>query len=137
MRFKIANEDDKQALKVYLDKLTEGKTYDVSIKMHRKKRTIDQNNLLFLWINCISQETGNDKDSLHNFFKQKFIGYRTQTIFGKQTFIGPTTKTLDTKQFTDYLEQIQAFAATELGIALPNPKDAIWAQFYQTYNDQI
>lgn len=137
MNFKITNHKDKQALKEYIDRLVDGKRYNISITVHREKRTLDQNRLLFLWINCISSETGQDKDSLHSFFKQKFIGYKYKTIMDEQVFIEPTTRTLDTKQFTDYLNHIQVFCSTELGITLPNPEDAIWTQFYETYNNYI
>lgn len=137
MNFKIVEPQDKQAVKSYIDSLSNGKRYDINIVVHRERRTIDQNRLLFLWINCISGETGQDKDDLHKYFKRKFLPHHHNTVFNEQIYIEPTTTTLDTKQFTDYLNLIQAFAATELGITLPNPEDAIWAQFYEQYNKHI
>lgn len=137
MNFKIAQPHDKQAVKEYIDRLADGKNFDISIVLHRERRTIDQNRLLFLWINCISGETGQDKDDLHTYFKHKFLQPDFIRVFGQQIYITPTTTTLDTKQFTDYLNNIQIFAAAELGITLPNPEDAIWAQFYETYNKHI
>lgn len=137
MIFKIAQPQDKQAVKSYIDSLPNGKRYDINIVVHRERRTIDQNRLLFLWINCISSETGQDKDNLHRYFKDKFLTRDYIRVFGKQIYIEPTTTTLDTKQFADYLNQIQVFAQVELGIILPNPDDAIWAQFYEQYNKYI
>lgn len=137
MNFRITNPQDKQAVGAYIDSLPNGKRYDINIAVHRERRTIDQNRLLFLWINCISGETGQDKDELHIYFKHKFLDQDFIRVFGQQIYITPTTTTLDTKQFTDYLNNIRVFAATELGITLPNPEDAIWAQFYQTYNNYI
>lgn len=137
MNFKIEKPEDKQAVWSYIDSLPNGKRYDINIARHRERRTIDQNRLLFLWINCISNETGQDKDDLHIYFKHKFLPPNYIRVLGLQIYITPTTTTLDTKQFTDYLNSIQVFAAAELGITLPNPEDAIWAQFYEQYSNHI
>jgi len=60
MVFKVVNEQTKKAAISYIEKLKEGKRYDVSISQHRNKRSIPQNRLYFLWLNCISAETGNE-----------------------------------------------------------------------------
>ena len=65
MKFKVTKPQDKRAVMAYLDRLPEGKTYNVTIVRHRERRTADQNRLLWLWVNCISDETGQDKDDLH------------------------------------------------------------------------
>lgn len=137
MKFKISNKADKQAVLAYLDKLVEGKSYDVTIVRHKERRTVDQNRLLWLWLNCISDETGQDKNDLHEYFKQKYLGFDTRTMFGVQVYKSVSTSSLDTKQFTQYLEHIQAFASTELGIELPNPEDQYWNQFEEYYKSII
>lgn len=137
MNFRINNQQDKQAVGAYIDSLPNGKRYDINIVVHRERRTIDQNRLLFLWINCISSETGQDKDDLHRYFKRKFLPQNYRRVFNEQLYVEPTTTTLDTKQFTDYLNLIHSFSASELGITLPNPEDAIWAQFYESYSNYI
>lgn len=137
MKFKVSNKADKQAVLAYLDKLVEGKSYDVTIVRHKERRTVDQNRLLWLWLNCISDETGQDKNDLHEYFKQKYLGFDTRTMFGVQVYKSVSTSSLDTKQFTQYLEHIQAFASTELGIYLPNPEDQYWNQFEEYYKSII
>lgn len=137
MKFKVTKPQDKRAVMAYLDKLPEGKTYNVTIVRHRERRTMDQNRLLWLWVNCISDETGQDKDDLHEYFKQKFLGFDTKTLWGVQVFKSVSTASLDTLQFTQYLERIRAFAAAELGIELPDPQDQYWDQFEQQYKDKI
>lgn len=47
MDFKVVSVKDKEVVKAYVDKLPEGKRFDVSVKLHREKRTVDQNRLLF------------------------------------------------------------------------------------------
>jgi hypothetical protein len=40
-------------------------------------------------------------------------------------------------QFADFLTKIQADAATELGITLPDPKDKYWEEFERYYRQFI
>ena len=54
-----------------------------------------------------------------------------------QVMVPRSTATLDTKQMTDYLERVQQFAATELGIVLPNPGDLQWEEFEAYYSQFI
>ena len=71
------------------------------------------------------------------YFKQKFLGFDTKTLWGVQVCKPVSTASLDTLQFTQYLERIRAFAAAELGIELPDPQDQYWDQFEQQYKDKI
>jgi hypothetical protein len=137
MNFKITYQADKVKVIAYIEKLTEGKTYSVSISQKREVRTLPQNKLYWLWMRCISDETGNDKDDLHEFFKTKFLGsVPTQVL--NEVFDKPRSTTkLNTKQFTNYLDLIQSFASAELGIILPNPEDLYFADFYERYKDFV
>lgn len=133
MRFTIISSKDKQKVFDYLEKLPEGKRYFVDIVLKREKRTVDQNCLYWLWIACIMLETGNDKEFLHEYFKGKFLGYVEKVVFGEVIKTPKSTTTLNTKQFTNYLEDIRVFAAAELGIVLPDPEDRYWQDFYDKY----
>ncbi len=137
MDYKIITPKDKEAVKSVIDKLPEGVRFDVSIKRHRERRTIDQNRLYFLWLACISNETGNSKDDLHEYFKQQYLGFEQRAVLNGRVYINPSTSALDTKQFTDYLNKIQIFANTELGIILPAREDLEFTQFYERYKDDI
>lgn len=138
MLLKILQPIDKQKVIDYIKKLPEGKSYTVEIKVKRKQRSTDQNRLYWLWLNCMMAETGEHKDRLHEFFKQHFLGMDEHWAFDKYQVIVPrSTSTLDTKQMTDYLERVQQFAATELGIVLPSPEDLQWAEFEAQYSQYI
>jgi hypothetical protein len=137
VNFKITHPDDKAKVIAYIEKLTEGKRYSVSITQKREVRTLPQNRLYWLWIACISDETGNDKDTLHEFFKDKFLGFESVKVFN-EIFEKPLSTTkLNTKQFTNYLDLIQGFAGSELGIVLPNPEDLYFQDFYERYKDFV
>jgi hypothetical protein len=75
---------------------------------------------------------------LHEYFKQHFLGVDERFVFNKYQIIVPKSTTgLDTKQMTDYLERIQQFANTELGVVLPNPEDRYWDEFVEHYENHI
>lgn len=137
MNFKILNLSDKDKVKSYIDKLPEGKKYDVSIKLKRVTRTFSQNRLHWLWLACIMAETGNDKDSLHEYFKDTYLPKESKPIFGKIIEVAVSTTSLNTAQFTHYLNRIQQFASSELGIILPDPEDLHFREFYENYKDFI
>jgi hypothetical protein len=133
--FRVHNKTDIEPVKEYLDRLTVGKTYDVSIKLHRDNRSLPQNRLYRLWLNCISNETGNEVEDLHDYFRGRFLSHRVE-IFGGECSVRISTKRLNTAEFTAFLDKVQQFAA-EQGIILPNPEDLYFEQFYQQYKDFI
>jgi hypothetical protein len=135
MVFKVVNEQTKKAAISYVEKLPEGKRYNVSVTLHRDKRSIPQNSLYWLWLNCISSETGNEVEDLHSYFKDLFLSRRVE-IFGDEYNTGTSTKKLNTAEFTAFLDKVQQFAA-EQGIILPNPEDLYFEQFYQQYKNFI
>lgn len=136
MEYRINTPKDKEAVRSVIDKLPEGVRYDVTIKRHRERRSLDQNRLYFLWLACIADETGHSKDDLHEYFKQQFLGFEQRAVLNGRVYINPSTAALNTKQFSDYLNTIQVFANAELGILLPNPEDLEFNQFFERYNDK-
>ena len=131
MVFRVVNEQTKAVAISYIQKLQEGKQYNVSISLKREKRSIQQNRLYHLWLNCISSETGNEVEDLHDYFKDRFLSRKVE-IFGDEYNTGTSTKKLNTAEFTAFLDKVQQFAAGE-GIILPNPEDLYFEQFYQQY----
>ena len=63
---------------------------------------------------------------------------RKEVIIGLQIYhIGTSTKDLNTFEFKQYLDKIQIFAASELGITLPDPEDLKFEAFKQYYSQFI
>lgn len=137
MKFTIRRQEDKQAVLSYLEKLPTDKPYFAEIKQIRHRRTIDQNSLYWLWLKCLQDETGEDKERLHEYFKARYLGVSTVEVFGVDVQMSASTTKLDTKEMTHYLDRIQQFALADWGIALPNPSDLYWEQFYQKYKGWI
>jgi hypothetical protein len=137
MRFVIQNERSREAVTEYIQKLNEAKRYEVFISLRREIRTIPQNRLYWLYLACISDEIGIDKDDLHVFFKQKYLQKEEVVINGETIIRTFSTAELNTKQFTEYINKITVFASSEWGIALPDPADICWEQFYETYRYKL
>lgn len=107
--------------------------YVMTIKRMSKKRSIQQNDLMWMWFECIARETGTGKDDIYMYYCKKFL-CKVITIGEKQEEIYNTSSKLNTEQMTDFLNKIQADAAQELGIRLPQPEDRFFEAFYQQYN---
>ena len=104
----------------YIQELEYG--WAVQIKKHVKSRTVAQNNLMWMWLNIIAQETGNSEDDLHEIFKLKFLGSETVEVFGYKLERTKSTKVLSTAEMSNYLDKIDALMLS-IGITLPKPDD--------------
>ena len=109
----------------------------VTIVITKEQRTLEQNRLYWLWLTCIAQNTGNDKDGLHEYFVSKYLQPELIQVFEKMIYKRLSTTLLDTKHFTEYLNKIQVFANTELSIELPNPEDLKFAEFKDYYEKYL
>lgn len=100
--------------------------WEVTVGPHRKRRSLSQNSLMWLWltdvIDAVHEHTGTDKDDLHAFFKQKFLTPRIVEI-GGEVIERHTTTTLKTNEMSEYLDKIYAWVTSELGIILPLPTE--------------
>lgn len=137
MELTIQTEADRKAVKDYIDKLELSRAYKVTIAKKAEKRTLLQNRLYRLWLNCIASETGNDVDDLHEYFKISFLDIHSRIIYGTEVVRVTSTTELNTEQFTAYLDKVQRWANVEMGIILPNPEDLIFEQFEERYKNYI
>ena len=98
--------------------LSPDKPWRVEITPHRAKRSGEQNKLLWALYTEIAKGTGHTAEEIHEALKIKLLPRRQITV-GDQVLVipGSTTK-LDTSEFSDYVERVQAWAATECGIVL-------------------
>lgn len=136
MKRKLTSELDRDMVIAYIQRLDISKLYTVEVLQKKYNRSISQNSLYWLWLTCIEFETGNNRDELHEIFKRKFLDPEEIIALG-ETFLNWSTKQLNTTQFTYYLDHIQVFASTELGIKLPDPEDKYWQDFYEYYIDKL
>ena len=112
--------------------LANGK-YTITIKRANEKRSIPQNDLMWMWLTCIERETGTPKEDVYMYYCKKFL-MKTIQIGNKMERIYNTSSKLNMEQMSEFLNKIQVDAATELGITLPKPEDRFFEQFYAQFN---
>lgn len=99
----------------------------------RDKRGLSANNLYWLWLGFLEDRTGNDKEDLHDYYKDQYIGITTKEVLGKMIIIQPTTTDKDTKEFSYYMNKVKSHAFHFFNEALPEPKDLGFSEFYDKY----
>ena len=119
----IRDEDDKGRAISRLKSLNIDRPWLVDVKPYRKNRSLSQNKLYWKWITCIGDSIGYERDELHAIMADKFLPDEIVEYGGKQIKKDKSTSRLNTKEFTTYLEQIDRWAAIEMGIVLPCPSD--------------
>lgn len=120
-----------QPIELLFNLLSNGE-YTLEIKRRKKKRSVDQNALMWMWFSCIEDETGTDKQDVHDYYCKKFLR-RTVYFGGKEEVVVRGTSRLNTAEMTIFLNKVQADAATELGIRLPSPDDVYFNAFTNRY----
>lgn len=112
--------------------LANGK-YTITIKRANEKRSIPQNDLMWMWLTCIERETGTPKEDVYMYYCKKFL-MKTIQIGDKLEHIYNTSSKLNQEQMSEFLTKIQIDALTELGITLPKPEDRFFENFYSQFN---
>lgn len=108
----------------------------ITIAKQVKRRSIDQNRLMWLWFACIENETGTLKEDIHDYYCMKFLSRVTVINGNDETIVSGTSK-LSTAAMKDFLDKVQSDAASEFGMTLPNPDDLHWQEFENNYRHLI
>lgn len=95
--------------KMYRKWLSQWEGQEIYLEAGRKKkpRASDQmRRYYWVYINTISDDTGEHKDDLHELFSGKFLGQGIREIFGHKVRRKKSTTTLSTSEFLEYLADI-------------------------------
>lgn len=106
--------------------------YLLTVKRKTARRSLSQNALMWMWYACIEDETGQDRIDIHDHYCAKFLSRPIAWSDGVEIVAGGTSH-LNTEQMTAFLNRIQADAAAEFGITLPQPEDRAFEAFYARY----
>ena len=94
----------------------------VTIEPKKSKRTSPQNALWWVYMDVIAREFGYTKDEMHEICKYKFllsekVDEKTGLVL---KYIRSTTE-LNKEEFSELIENLYAWAATDFNILLPEP----------------
>lgn len=98
----------------------EKKPIVVEVKEWRRKRSTEQNARYWALVQRIAEATGHDKSEIHDYLRLRFLPHRVIKIGGKEAVVPMSTTELSVAEFGEYMEQVEAWAATTLGVALPD-----------------
>lgn len=113
--------------------------YCVEIKKYKKVRSLRQNALYWLWVEVLSENepfAGWHKEDVHHFLKGELLGYDTRDILGRAVLIPISTTGLGVGKFTDYLNDVQAFAMRHK-VTLPIPQDYSFVMGYDPETGEV
>lgn len=91
----------------------------LTLKEFKEQRTLKQNAYYRVYLTIISQETGDDEDSLHELFKRVCLPQKKIRALGKEIEIPATTTKLSKSEFTTYITNIEVLT----GILSPDPSE--------------
>lgn len=121
--FVLHDHMDAQALWAFLRRnwkalARQGRPLSVCVSEYRAKRTTEQNKRYWAILNEIAENAWIDGNQFSaevwaEFFKGQFIGFE-ETPDGRQ--IGLSTTYLSVEEFSVYMNKIEAYAVTELGV---------------------
>lgn len=97
-----------------------GKPLEIVITEHKAKRSDQQNRRYWALLNDIAEAAWLDgkrfsADAWHEHFKRLLIGSEELPGGGQ---VGLSTTTLDVMEFSTYMDKIEAYVTTELGVQL-------------------
>jgi hypothetical protein len=101
-----------------LSRLPLDKPLEVRIGPYESSRSAQQNRRYWRLMGLLATTTGHDKDELHEWCKEKFLGTRVVEIAGERRQVAPSTRRLKVKEFAVYMEQVESWAIETLGVWL-------------------
>jgi len=94
------------------------KLMELTIKPHKKNRSLEQNALYWKWMMICADELGYTKDGMHQTFMRELLApIIIDTPSGD--VMEYSTRKLNVKEMSSYMEQV-SFTAGEYGVKLPN-----------------
>lgn len=121
--------------------------FEVTVKERKKDRSTDQNALYWKWLTIIGMELGESKEEIHERMKSDYLvhiyerddpeysamihairevwrsGMKVEAAgLRKQIVKLTSTTTATVKQMTEYMTEVERFAAS-MAIRLPSPED--------------
>ena len=99
----------------------EGKEIELTVRQKKSQRSNEQNRAYWgLAIEILSDHLGYEREEVHDLLRHRFLSHVDERGL---TIIRSTTS-LSTKEFSEYYEKIQRWAAQFLNCYIPSPNEA-------------
>lgn len=115
-------ESQRRAMDMWLASLA-GKPIVITIKQERATRSNQQNR--YWWgvvVPLIAEHLGYTNDEMHEALKYKFLRLEAESAPADLPKIR-STASLNTKEFTDLIENVITWAGSEFGLQIPLPNE--------------
>ena len=124
-QYRLNSKQDLNRIIEILCNLDLEKPHIVTIKQSQLSKSRQLENYYWgVFLNILSKHTGHNKESLHEFFKCKFITGKNCEVFDEEIILYKTTTKMTLKEHLDFFEQcynfVVDFFGSELYIPLPN-----------------
>ena len=96
----------------------EGKEIELTVRQKKTQRSLEQNKAYWgIAVEILSDHLGYERDEVHDLLRAKFLS----RIDDKGLMIIRSTTSLSTKEFSEYYDSIQRWAAQFLNCYIPDP----------------
>ena len=93
--------------------------YELTFRLFKAKRSTEQNARYWAIVGIIASDTGHTADEIHEFCKREFLGFTVVSVLDREVEVVKSTANLKTKAFAEYCERVESWAATDMGVRLP------------------
>lgn len=135
MKTIIRNETEKQT---FIDNIqgTEIKSnYRAEFTQVKRKRSLSQNNYMWLILTHAEHETGNNKNDLYSFFLDEHPLFEQKQILGTSRNIQLTSSQFNTTQMTRFIDKIRTDLAL-VGVETPDADSEQAVMMFNYYRDR-
>jgi hypothetical protein len=96
----------------------DGVTWHVTIRKHGDIRSSSQNARFHAICRMVSDEIGDDVDSVKTAYKDLFLDPGVKTVIGRQITVYQSTSKMTVEELGRFMDRVEAHAATTWGIFL-------------------
>lgn len=117
------DENARAAIRDYIRGMHVGEQIDITIAKHKEKRSLDQN--AFWWavpVAILAEHCGYEPEQMHYALLGEWRGYIDGPKGHQIPRVAASSK-LTTAEFTELIEWVQRWAATELDVQIPAPNE--------------
>ena len=133
MKFICKDQTDLEKVRLHLLSMPLDKPIEVTVKEYEQNRSAAQNRLMHQWFNKISEHYFLTHGEAYaplawkEMLKEKFLGFdMIEMPDGSIKAITKHTSDCTVKELTVFMEKMEHYAVTELGLMLPRPDDLYW-----------